>query len=530
MCVFCHFMLFSAFAVVFIFNYVDAENLRQRIFKGNDGLCNFDQYKCLNNKCVHRNDLCNGRNDCGDNSDEEHCSTYMNGCPSHRSFSCSRNSNYYDRCIPLSWKCDGRKDCSNGKDEEQCTEDYEDLSPALLHKARFRALNWTYQLRNEDHSTHKWGPDVGRIAVALYLSNDSYFLGNRSIRDEISYELSLDLLSRLALKKIEDISSTELAYFINAFLVTCIDPRKFQVLDLVSELRKRVDAQNYTNPSVMLALCNAGDRITERDVEKLISVFWSAHREFWTDTQALAVLALTCAAKQPYEVFDMDEINELTMELKKRQYRNGTVENLKTTALVLQALFASESEADEDNFDEEKALKQILRSQKTDGSFGNIPNTYYVLPVLRCRSLVNISSSHCKAPVIDEKQALKDLMNQVGEKWSVRFSLWIGNNRTVERTLTLSVPANSSFYRIMEFAAGVDNRFDFEYSMRNGKPYIYSISEIQDDPENGMFWFLFKSSSSDASDMELITKSPADVVPNNKQHFIFWYKCGSWNR
>ncbi|GBM64825.1 hypothetical protein AVEN_172041-1, partial [Araneus ventricosus] len=117
-------------------------------------------------------------------------------------------------------------------------------------------------------------------------------------------------------------------------------------------------------------------------------------------TQALAVLALVCTAKQPHDVFDMDEIKELTTELKKRQYRNGTVENLKTTTLVLQALFASQSEADEDNFDEEKALKQILRSQK-DGSFGNVPNIYYALPVLQCRSLVNISSSHCKAPVID---------------------------------------------------------------------------------------------------------------------------------
>ncbi|GBO19385.1 hypothetical protein AVEN_198327-1 [Araneus ventricosus] len=331
-------------------------------------------------------------------------------------------------------------------------------------------------------------------------------------------------------KKIEDISSTELANYINAFLVTCIDPRKFHVLDLVGELRKRVDAQNYTNPSAMLALCNAGERITERDVEKLTTVFWKAHREFWTDTQALAVLALACAAKQPHEVFYLDEIKELTMELKKRQYRNGTVENLKTTALVLQALFASESETDEENFDEAKALKQILRSQKENGFFGNVANTYYVLPVLRCRSLVNISSSHCQAPVIDEKEALKDLMNQVGEKWSVQFSLWIGNSRTVERTLSLSVPANSSFYRIMEFAAGVDNRFKFEYSMRKGKPYIYSISEIQDDPENGMFWFLFKTSSSDEGDLELITKSPAEVVPSNKQHLIFWYKCGSWSR
>ncbi|CAL1274598.1 unnamed protein product [Larinioides sclopetarius] len=430
----------------------------------------------------------------------------------------------------MSWKCDGYKDCYNGKDEEQCGEYYEGVVPAFLHEARFRALDWTYKMRNEELPTRKWGPDIGRIAVALYLSNNSYFIENRTIFGEISYELSLDLLSKLALKEIEDISSTELANYINAFLVTCIDPRKFYVLDLVSELRKRVDSQNYTNPSVMLALCNAGERITEKDIDKLTSVFWKAHREFWTDTQALAVLALACTAKQPYEVFDLVEINKLTLELKKRQYRNGTVENLKTTALVLQALFASESEADEENFDEAKALRQILRSQKEDGSFGNIPNTYYVLPVIRHRSLVNISSSHCRTPFISEQEAVKDLMNQVGEKWSVQFSLWIGNNRTVERTLILTVPANSSFYRIMEFAAGVDNRFKFEYTVRNGKPYIYSISKTQDDPENGMFWFLFKSLSSEEGDLELITKSPADVVPVNKQHFIFWYKCGTWNR
>ncbi|GIX66591.1 uncharacterized protein CDAR_119681, partial [Caerostris darwini] len=93
---------------------------------------------------------------------------------------------------------------------------------------------------------------------------------------------SLDFLSILALKKTEDVSSTELAAYINAFLVTCIDPKKFYVLDLVSELRRRVDAQNYTNPSVLLALCNAGERITERDVQKLLDLFGKAHREFWT--------------------------------------------------------------------------------------------------------------------------------------------------------------------------------------------------------------------------------------------------------
>ncbi|GIY65849.1 uncharacterized protein CEXT_337181 [Caerostris extrusa] len=367
------------------------------------------------------------------------------------------------------------------------------LKASYLRKKKSLVVNWTYELRNDENPTRKWGSEVARIAVALYLSNNTVFTKDTTLREEIAYELSLDLLSKLALKKIEDVSSTELAAYINAFLVACINPKKFYVLDLVSELRRRVDAQNYTNPSVLLALCNAGDRITERDVQKLLSLFFKAHREFWTDTEALAILALTCAAKQSYDVYHMEEINKLTNELKTRQYRNGTVENMKTTALVMQALFATQSEADEENFDEEKALKQILHSQLADGSFGSIVNTYYVLPLLSGQSLVNISSSHCKPAVVDDKDAIKDLMNQVGEKWRIQISLWIGNNRTVERTLALKVPANTSLYRVMELAAVIDNKFKFEYSMRNGKPFIYSISELQDDPENGMFWFLFTS-------------------------------------
>ncbi|GBN76709.1 hypothetical protein AVEN_209575-1 [Araneus ventricosus] len=73
-------------------------------------------------------------------------------------------------------------------------------------------------------------------------------------------------------------------------------------------------------------------------------------------------------------------------------------------------------------------------------------------------------------------------MNQAGEKWSVRFSLWIGNNRTLERTLALSVPANSSFYRIMEFAAGVDNRFNHIQSVNGQAPQyaqLYVIDSTQ---------------------------------------------------
>ncbi|GIY73932.1 uncharacterized protein CEXT_3741 [Caerostris extrusa] len=82
----------------------------------------------------------------------------------------------------------------------------------------------------------------------------------------------------------------------------------------------------------------------------------------------------------------------------------------------------------------------------------------------------------------------------------------------------------------MEFAAAVDNKYKFEYSMRNGKPFIYSISGFQNDPENEMFWFLFTPKDEMKEELHPTTKSPADIIPRDKQHLVFWYKCGSWNQ
>lgn len=52
--------------------------------------------------------------------------------------------------------------------------------------------------------------------------------------------------------------------------------------------------------------------------------------------QAFSVMALICANKQPGNNVDEETLREMTMELKQHQYRNGSVENLQTTALVLQ--------------------------------------------------------------------------------------------------------------------------------------------------------------------------------------------------
>ncbi|GFU37164.1 gastric intrinsic factor, partial [Nephila pilipes] len=109
-------------------------------------------------------------------------------------------------------------------------------------------------------------------------------------------------------------------------------------------------------------------------------------------TQALASLALACLYSRPNLVTDERILKDMLQELKRRQFRNGTVDNARTTALVVQALLIHDSY--KKDFDLDSALLTILDSVKNNFS---LLNAYYTLPVLSNKSLLNVSSSHCKS-------------------------------------------------------------------------------------------------------------------------------------
>ncbi|WP_411025445.1 LDL receptor domain-containing protein, partial [Salmonella sp. s55004] len=67
-------------------------------------------FPCNNNKCIPLTWLCDGDNDCGDNSDEENCGDCRDSF-----FTCSNGN-----CINRLWQCDGDKDCGDNSDEENC--------------------------------------------------------------------------------------------------------------------------------------------------------------------------------------------------------------------------------------------------------------------------------------------------------------------------------------------------------------------------------------------------------------------------
>lgn len=59
------------------------------------------------------------------------------------------------------------------------------------------------------------------------------------------------------------------------------------------------------------------------------------------DTQAMVVMALACIHSRSELNLDERVLDEMVSELKRKQHKNGTIDNLKTTALVAQVIFFS---------------------------------------------------------------------------------------------------------------------------------------------------------------------------------------------
>nr|XP_022902920.1 low-density lipoprotein receptor-related protein 2 [Onthophagus taurus] len=77
--------------------------------------CSLTEFQCKSHRCIPKSFKCDGENDCGDHSDEVDC---PNVSCSDSQFTCDNG-----RCIPNTWKCDSENDCGDGSDEgNMCAE------------------------------------------------------------------------------------------------------------------------------------------------------------------------------------------------------------------------------------------------------------------------------------------------------------------------------------------------------------------------------------------------------------------------
>ncbi|GFT05653.1 hypothetical protein NPIL_158161 [Nephila pilipes] len=84
------------------------------------------------------------------------------------------------------------------KEEDVAMKVKKDLKDPILAAAKERLISWFKQRRKSGSTIEKWGSQLHRIAVALYLADESIFSPGNSTGQEISYELTIQLLRCLS--------------------------------------------------------------------------------------------------------------------------------------------------------------------------------------------------------------------------------------------------------------------------------------------------------------------------------------------
>ncbi|GIY59249.1 uncharacterized protein CG3556 [Caerostris darwini] len=441
-------------------------------------------------------------------------------CLKPESIKCSEIS-----CVSSEKKCDGVRDCFNGIDEVRCEKGV--FTVPGVNNSRILGLNWLKKQRN---AAWGWRDNTHRAIVALYLAQGANFNGTKLDEDLTAKQLELQMSTAILRNETDQITPTQLAMYINALLVICHDPRNFYGFNLVSDLQHQVEfAANTTHPLPYLALCNAKENISEDAVEKLVKVLEStSDHSFLVDVQSTALMALSCVGNSSKASQFNDNITKAVERLKQHQNGDGSFGNIYTTALVIQALISSGDEEAKD-WNLKAAIEFLKQKQNKDGSFGDFLATYLILPILNAKSLKDIGKVNCtenlKMPRDDNP--VSDIETKLGPKMSVKYYLYIGEQKDQIHPLFLRIPANITVLDMMRLASEADPKYKFQAQSIKGKLYIYEIFGIANDPEDEKFWLLHIGSGN--SSIHLTTRSPDEVYLKNNDKVVMWYKSAKIN-
>lgn len=422
---------------------------------------------------------------------------------------------------------------------------YGGKSPVGQISALDKATKWLLSKRQENWG---WDSDTADAIVALQLANLSW-ASKDHLESQLSIkQLELDIaLTLWSHHHDSPVRPGRVAKFINALVSVCRNPKSFYGHDLVAMLEHLDTSHPFEYSYVVLTLCTAGNaHIRKKQVRRLYS-FVESQEVHNHDTLAMTVLALSCVVREHHNRNLAGYLRKPIKRLKKFQNEDGSFGNIHTSAIATQALLAV---ADDNHPDGNltKAIDHIVQQQQPDGSFGNLLATMSVLPVLAGHYYAHLWNATCR----EEEQQSSDsflsgdqvslapakptgegpgLLTQTfptmaisdSKLVTVKYSLWIGNNITENSTLSIVVPANTSFYEIMKIAAEENEKYEFSASLWPNGHYVHTLSGLKEDRAENHYWLLCLNHNGMENPV-FVDTGVDDFYPQDGDNIVFWFK------
>ncbi|KOC67776.1 Uncharacterized protein WH47_11177 [Habropoda laboriosa] len=258
-----------------------------------------------------------------------------------------------------------------------------------------RATAWLWSQRDKDAG---WGNDTHRVLLVLRMSN-------LSREDNVAPVAPLEL--QLSSKQMEleivlllwrhreiGFSPVRLARYTLALNAMCTDPRQFHGHDLIGTLQHHEPPTDYEFALTTLAACNAEAHVRKRQIRRLLDIA-NAAQDHNVDTVAMVILALKCIVQDHRHRNLHHYVRKPSIGLAQQQRLDGSFGDVRTTALVMQALEEAENEP-ADNWNRSAALSWLTSQQRVDGSFaGDVRVTAEALLGVAPRGLASIRTLKC---------------------------------------------------------------------------------------------------------------------------------------
>ncbi|XP_023230690.1 uncharacterized protein CG3556-like [Centruroides sculpturatus] len=348
-----------------------------------------------------------------------------------------------------------------------------------IDEALEKGINW---LKKEREQNCGW-KDTARAIVALFLTVEEF--------DKYEKELmakEFDLAVFLQLRNINSLLVEEMALNINAMIAACRNPKYYYNIDFIQLMLNRIRHQAHiSSPLIPLVFCNAN--VSEaRDYHDTLISFMNLDgpEPRYADLKVFSALAIECIYQEEEHKHHRYSSNTLKSQ-KELQSSDGSFGNIYLTALTVQLALATGDLSEEI----ENAIKYLISKQLEDGSFGNMMTTYFVLPILAGKTLIDLKYTKCEEEECRKPASYSVDLDPNVKLESVLFQLMLDEKKEATRSIVVKVPSQSKFLEVMKVAASRDAAYRFEYSGDEGKEVVHSIGGKYNDPELQKYWELF---------------------------------------